>query len=329
MSIRLYDRRAVLQVGTVQIEGGGPDGMHFSFDADRSLKSATHPNSAGIKIYNLSSSNRGALTTFGSKRGPDGNPVPIEVRLEAGYKEGTSLIFAGHSKFIEDTREGPDRILVIEAYENLGLGKLAFKSWAKSTPIATIIRDLAKTLDMGTGNLPPDFEAQYLGGGTQAPGPTSVSGNAMRALKRFCHSVGLDVSLQAGQLLFLYQGNGALGRKAIVVSSETGMIGSPSVNVKGVITFQTLLTPGLVPGAIVNFQTDQFEGFVRVAKVRFSGSTFGADWFATCECEPPRSPNGQAKTTAKSSTSTEGPAPKKSLLATGVDGAFRVFGGVK
>ena len=85
----LFDRRAKLTIGTIQISVPGPSettkqGLRFTFDVERTLQ--PRPNKALIQVYNLNPDHRAELEGY----------VEVPVQLEAGYAdEEPGVLFLG------------------------------------------------------------------------------------------------------------------------------------------------------------------------------------------------------------------------------------------
>jgi hypothetical protein len=60
--------------------------------------------------------------------------------------------------------------------------------------------------------------------------------------------------------------------------TNTGVIGSPSVDTKGVLTIETLLLPGLAPGQPIVVKTAYISGLYRVTAIETTGDVAGNDW---------------------------------------------------
>ena len=63
------------------------------------------------------------------------------------------------------------------------------------------------------------------------------------------------------------------------------MIGSPTVDNKGILTVKSLIIPDLKPGAVVVVEGRRIKGNFRATKCVWSGDTAGEDWTITTEAE--------------------------------------------
>ncbi len=280
----LYDRRAVVTVDTLEIPCG-TGGLDVTFDVTKDLTGK--PNTADLRVYNLSADHRAELLTRAAKKTKDGKPLGVRVRIDAGYKAlGISRIFEGDLRWLTHTREGVDWVTHLETGDGeywISRAKI-YKSWAPGTPVATVLKDVAQAIGAGDGNLLRALQGSaLLGAGSTFVGGTATSGPAMKELTRLTKSAGLEWSIQDGALQVLGAGKG-LDRDAILLDEAHGMVGSPSVDHKGLVSVKALLIPDLFPGRKVKLNAASLKGFYRIEKVKFSGSTFGQDWYADLDC---------------------------------------------
>jgi hypothetical protein len=275
--VNLYDRRATLRVDTIEISFGDVLGLDLAFMVDKTIK--PDPNTAEITIWNLNEEHRQGL----ADKAKDG----ITVYLEAGYKDATSVIAEGDLRFVNTYRDGPDLVTKVCTGDGdkAKAGRIS-KSYGLATPVATVLRDVAKACNVPVGNLETAITGATLtGAGSVYKGGTSVSGNAYEALQRLAASAGLEVSIQRGKLQFLAAGMGLAG-KAYELSAETGLYGSPSVDQSGMLKAQCGMLPDLFPGRKVVMDSELVTGTFKVTRARYIGDTAGADWHIDFEGMP-------------------------------------------
>ena len=154
------------------------------------------------------------------------------------------------------------------------------KSYAKGTPVKTVVEDLAKQMGMDSGHA--------LGQLSEMTAALSrgymVSGNPMAEVVRLLSSQDIQASIQSGVLQMRKRGQ-ALQKEAISLSDDSGLTASPEIGTKGKMIIKALLMPELNPGRMVHVDSAMFKGFVTIEKVRFTGATFGEDWEAELECK--------------------------------------------
>lgn len=272
--------RLVVGVGALGVEiKHDPDepgqALDIAFDIERTLK--PEPNTAEISIWNLNPDHRKALEGL--------DEVPVS--LEAGYQGRTSLLYLGRLRQCSSRRDGPDIITTVSSGDGEKEQKTARVNFASAqgTPPKTVIDQLVRALGLDPGN---SQDAALLAAMAQkasifAQG-TVVSGQASAEMTRLCDSLGLEWSVQQGAVQLLLKGKPLLSA-LLLVSPETGLIGSPSIDNKGVLSAQLLMVPDVVPGCVVQLQSEFINGTFRIEKAKYSGDTAGADWFIDIEAK--------------------------------------------
>src|SRR5690606_16274133 len=110
-----------------------------------------------------------------------------------------------------------------------------------------------------------------------------VNGGAMDELSRILNQHGLGASIQNNSLQLLKQGEALVG-KAINLSVDSGLKGSPQMGSDKMLHVQAVLMPELLPGSQIHVESRSFNGFATVQSVRFSGANFGGNWQADAVC---------------------------------------------
>lgn len=286
----LYDREIVVTVGTVRIAsrdeatGDRKPLLRVQFKVERD--SAKEPNKAEVSIFNLSKASRIAAQAKG---------VPVEI--EAGYFRRTSVIFRGSLDYGRTNREGTDWITKIQATDG---GKeyrsrRANVSLAAGTSVSDALKLAAEQMGVGLGNvakevldgLPRSTATQYVKG-------VVLSGQAAEQLDKVAKRAGFSWSIQDGQIQLTRPGKAINQNEAIVLTSQTGLVGSPEQGEDGLIKARALLIPDLTPGRRVQIQagardatgTPAIDGFFRIEQTAFVGDTWGSDWYTDIEGKP-------------------------------------------
>ncbi len=269
----LSDRRAALVAGIGSGQAIRIVNLDFSFTVTKSLR--REPNVAEVKVWNLSASSRQSLEAAEEQR----------IRLEAGYAEDVHVIFEGDLRKASSSREGSDIVTTVEG----GDGERGFRqartnrSFGEGTSVRSVIEDVARGMGIGVGNL----EAQTQGRGFEGLGAiyeegTVVSGSSRETLTGLVRSVGLEWSVQDGNLQLL-PFRVALRQTAVLLTPETGLIGSPSIDSENVLQARALIIPGIFPGRKVDVRAEFVRGIYRVTKATYTGSTFGQEWYVDVE----------------------------------------------
>lgn len=287
--MKLFDRRAILTVGTIQINGGVLQGrllgVKFDFHVTKTIDGK--PNKAEIHITNMNPSHRAALEGAAS----------IPVQLEAGYAEGTSVLFLGTLRSATSVKDGPDWVTTIGS----GDGEKAVQtarinvSIAPGTNTDEVFRKLAKALGVGEGNLAQaaqTIRSAFSGTGNIFTAGTVLTGQASAEMNRICRSLDLEWSIQNGKLQILERTK-ALAGKAILLSGlgiGTGMIGSPSISVdskdqRQVLSAEMAMIPDVYPGRIMIVESIDKSGQFRIESSEHQGDTHGPKWGITVKAK--------------------------------------------
>ncbi len=303
-AVKLFGRACNLTIGfpndpTLNVEArfnetnaqgfdtGGIAGLDIEFLIEKSLK-PTEPNTAQIRVWNLSPTSRQKLSGQHS----------LTVRLEAGYVDGVSQLYLADTRSAWTVREGADYITHIESTDTIArptgvrttkkarpgssTGNL-HRTMGARVPLQTALQVLTEAMGISPGNL---TTALHGGLPISAVNGGALVGNAARRMTDICRSAGLEWSVQDGALQLLNIGQVLRSTAAIELSSDnpgrnTGIIGSPSVDSQGAVTVTTLLIPGLAPGVLVSLNTLFVKGGYRIEKIRYQGSTRGKEWYAS------------------------------------------------
>lgn len=256
--------------------------LDYEFNVEKTLSRV--PNKCDIKVYNLSKDTQKKLS--GTQK--------LIVQLSAGYQEqattfsssgkGMTQLYLGEVTAAWTEIRGEDCITCMESGTSasaISNSRLNLSYGAK-VPVQQAINAIANALGVGTGNS-SQIGAQLLKKGLTTVNGSALSGNTARRLTDICRSAGLEWSIQDGSLQVLSIGKVLDDNKAILLSSVTGLINSPKVDTTGLMSGDTLLIPGLVPGVLLNMDSVEFQGGYRVEKCVYKGETWGQDW--TCHFE--------------------------------------------
>jgi hypothetical protein len=276
--MRLFGRAWSVTIDRLEVSG-----HDMAFEVEKSLK--PDPNTCELRLWNLNESQRSQLEELRPKKG---SLVGIPVKIEAGYEAASSLIWLGDLRTVESNREGPDWITVLgsgDGEKSVQLARIN-QSFDKLTSVDTILRSIAKAMGVGPGNL--EFFAQRLlltgQGGKLATEGVVLSGRAADKLTAWCRSLDIEWSVQDGALQFTDRGKPLIGQ-AFLLSAETGLIGTPTVDNEGVLSATMLMIPGLVVGSLLVLNSRRIKGNYRVRKAKWDGDTSGQPWYIHVEAE--------------------------------------------
>jgi hypothetical protein len=256
------------------------EGLRVSFKICKTLKK--EPNTLDLKVYNMSERTRSALQR-----------PKLKVILSAGYPSNSAVIFSGEARTVDPVRDGADWVTHIQCGDGEREYQFArvSESFGPGTQIADVIRTCAKSLGINLGNLEDVLAAGgFRGNLTQFAHGYTVHGKASVELDALLRSVGLAWSVQNGVLQVLKGGATSKG-SAVLLTPETGMIGSPdhsNPDKKGkppVLKVKSLLQPAIHCGGRVEIRADGVKGQFRCEKVEHEGDTHGAGWYTTLEAK--------------------------------------------
>ena len=71
-----------------------------------------------------------------------------------------------------------------------------------------------------------------------------------------------------------------LDERAIKLSPESGLVGTPQPAEKGELNVTALIQPGLVPGQRIVLESADYSGGYVIREAIFIGNTRGRDWYA-------------------------------------------------
>ena len=260
---RLYLRNVIVSIQPSSGQAKSISELRIKFKGKKTEESK--PNCMDIEIYNLSQNSRTAL---------EGKNVLIT--LEAGYEDTSEVIFRGDITKVVHTKEGADIVSKMEIAD--GGNKFRNARVSKGIPpgakVKQVINELVDATGLTKGSITGIPEAQYANGIT-------LQGLAKDRLDDVCASHDLNWSIQDGAIQIVPKKKTTLD-EIIVVSPDTGLIGSPSKTKEG-IEFKTLLQPTLKPGKRVKIESLFINGIFKLKNVTHGGDSKDGDFFTECE----------------------------------------------
>jgi len=284
-AVPLFGRKVTVTIGnpTAKSAQGIASGsaiqvtdLAMSFSVKKTLK--PEPNTCDLTIYNLSPDHRAALEQM----------QVATVQIEAGYQEGTSVLFVGDLRTGVSTHTGVD----YETKLSSGDGEKAIKTArvnvamkkGTATP-AKVLQAVASALGVGSGNL-SQAVAKLQGAGIANNFSEGVvlSGSAFREMNSICRTCALSWSIQNGKLQILPLGQ-ALQTSAIQIDQNSGMVGAPTIDNDGVLNVKTLLIPDVFPGRLLVLNAQRLKGNYRIESCKYDGETHGQNWYNTIQAK--------------------------------------------
>ena len=243
------------------------NGLRIDFDIEKVIKS--EPNNATIEIYNLNDSNRDLLTSKEFNR----------VELYVGYvSDSPKLIFKGDIVKVVNEKEDLDIITLLKCADG-------YKAYTQSKTMRT----------MSAGQTDNDFVEQALKdfkvarGSVELPNDRALPRGKVfmcdtrEVLDKVAKNNNADWSIQDNELVILPKEK-ALD-EGFIISSDTGMIGSPRKTDKG-IEVTTLCNPEYKIGGLVQIQSrfKEHSGDFKIQSIRHTGDILADDWFSHLTC---------------------------------------------
>lgn len=268
----LFGRAARVVVNTTEVTG-----LDVAFTVKKSLK--PEPNTCDLKIWGLSQATRDLLSS----------PKKAFVRIDAGYGDNLSQIYKGETRSAYHTREGAEWITHLESGDGekeIQKNRLSVPLGPK-TPVNVALKAIAEKLGVGFGNVSQVAAKLAATGKAIYPSATTLHGNVAQILTDFCRSADLEWSIQDGNIQILDLGS-ALTKQPLLLNSDTGLIGSPSIGSDGKVTATLLMIAGVVPGIRLQFDSLQLKGLYRLTNCEYSGDLKGQEWYIKVTCDQPK-----------------------------------------
>jgi hypothetical protein len=247
--------------------------LRVSVSIEKNLGS--EPNTCSVTIFNLNEESR----AFAQRK-------PLYVRVDAGYGENLERLFVGELRWGQSVKTPT----TWETTLQLGDGDRSFRygrvsqSFMKGADALSAVRATARAMGL-TPKMSPatalKLRRQYAGG-------LVLEGPAQRELSRTLAPFGLSWSIQDGELQILATEEARLDQ-ALVISEETGMIGSPEFGVPEnpkkapTLHVRTFLKPAIRPGGRIVVESRAISGLFRVQRVVHTADTFGRGWHSEIE----------------------------------------------
>jgi hypothetical protein len=267
--MKLWRRKSELTVGTTRITG-----LRISFRCKSDLQA--EPNTAEVRVWNLSPETRSKM-----------QERPIAMLLMAGYEEGMGQVFLGEVRDVSHRKESADLITTILSGDGDGALRSRINlSLAAGARVGDALEAIANKLGVGTGGaLDKLRKGDIRGGLKEFVNGTVLSGSGWKELDRLIKSTGLEASIQGGQLQVLERGK-ATQDDAVLLTPQTGLIGSPEAGQDGEVRLRSLLQPGIYPGRKIKIESFGVKGLFRAQSVEHAGDTHGSDWYTEIEARP-------------------------------------------
>ncbi len=267
----LWNRKYKVTVDTIQTED-----LDLQFNIVKTTKK--EPNTCTLRIYNLNESHREQLSQL---------KEPM-VEIEAGYEDDIGLIFKGNVRDVYSVQEGPDWITELSS----GDGANAISrsrvnlSFSRGTSLSTAIKKLAEAMNVNIGNAAlKALQGNFTGASNEFLNGAVFSGRASTEMDGLLKSAGLEWSIQDDELQITKRGE-ALEGMSVKLTSDTGLIGSPTIGQKGIMHMTSLMNWTIVPARNLYVEAKTVpHGFYRAERCEYVGDTSGQDWYVGIEAK--------------------------------------------
>lgn len=258
--MRQFGRRFKLQIGS-RADGIEIEALRVAFEVTKSIDAK--PNPAKIDIWNLTREHMGRILSGEFNL----------AKLWVGY-ETLRVIYAGDIVKKAVKRDGLDFVVSLEC----GDGHVDYQQSFVATTLAAGSTD-ADAFSAAAGTMKNTKAGAALMPNTRAlPRAKVLSGNSRDVLNRVALNNNANWSVQDGELVMIPAGS-VLGGDAVLLSQETGMIGSPEATDNG-LSLSCLCNPEMRIGGLVRVESilDYFNGDYKIVNMQHQGDAIGGDW---------------------------------------------------
>lgn len=271
MADELVGRRVAITIGAKRYEG-----LRVSFKIRKSLK--PDPNTAEIDVYNLAESSRAELQS----------EKLVPILLEAGYQDTIQQIFVGNLRTSASVRDGAEWVTMLRSGDGEAAARIARinKSFNAGALVTQLVDECAKAMGVEVGNA-----AELAGKGKFNEAVKSLTsgriltGPVHKVMKRLTRAAGLEYSIQDGQLQLLERGK-ALAQTAVLLTPNSGLLGSLERGEKGRVRGRSLLRGDIFPGRKLQIESRLVTGTYRCDVAEYVGDNFGEEFITAFESRP-------------------------------------------
>lgn len=289
-SARQYIRDFALIVSDRTFAGLDLSDMHVKFSVKKAQTMT--PNTADIRVYNLSAETATRIRTSFTR-----------VILQAGYEGNKGVIFEGNIKQVIIGRESATETFIdIIA----GDGDRAYNHAIVNTTLEAGATQQGQVAAAITSMNSRGVSAGYLGemDGSQLPRGKVMFGNSREYIRNAAQTSKSSWSIQDMKVVFI-ENTAYLPGERVVLTSATGMIGTPQQTTEG-INVKCLINPNIkVNGRIqidnasiqrfkINLNTPNSaanipapitsDGVYFVLVIEHTGDNRGVDWYSSMLC---------------------------------------------
>ncbi len=297
-----------------------PLSMAFSVQRDKSIT----PNNASVTLTNLSEETRAHLEELSggtgqgivSRQGRSSAKTPkkgvaiaiqgegVAVRVEAGYGEHFGQLFLGVLRKVSSWKSGTEWLTQISGGDGEGTlnVKKISKTFAKGTPISSVVRACVGALGVGKGGLDNTLNALrvagLLTGGQVLERALTLHGDAATELDQVMRSCGFEWHIADGAFYAGPAGTPTFPGEGPLLTPETGLLDTPRIEKNGKVVGVALLNADLLPGRVFRVESSRVSGNFVCSKTQHRGESTGRLWQVEFVGDPP-TPGSKAATLAR------------------------------
>ncbi|WVD70986.1 hypothetical protein RHO14_11610 [Orbus wheelerorum] len=266
--MRQFGRVIQLNIGNAQ-QSLVYNNLKITFDVTKTISS--EPNDANITIYNLNQNSRNLITS----------KVYDLVELFVSYRDDDlRMIFKGEIKTVENEYSGLDIITKLKCSDGgqAYTEKVLIKTVAAGQKDSDALNDSAKSF----GILKSDVD---LPNDKVLPRGRVFFSDVRDVMDKIGLNNDADWSIQDNQLVVVPKNKAIRNDEGYVISSNTGMIGSPQKTDQGLEVI-TLCNPRFKIGSLIRVESkfNEYNGDYKIQSINHSGDLTGNDWKSKLVC---------------------------------------------
>lgn len=248
--MRIYKRIIRVVIGEDDGSAISIDSLYIQIEVKKIVSGK--PNEGEVRIYNLAASTEDRIREKG-----------VRIRIFAGYDNQPVLIHDGDIRRVDRDRTNVDRITTITIGGNVAkLSQAIFnQSYSGQVQVKQIVKDSIPSFGIDAVNLDqiPDDAFLY---------DFSFTGKTGDLLDKILDPIKVQWYENDNFIKFSFRGKGL--DPIVLLSKDTGLIGSASVTDKG-IKFRSVLNGRITIGDRVKIESDLVNGIYKVIQTLHKG----------------------------------------------------------
>lgn len=266
--MKQFGREILLKIGN-EDESLNYSNLRITFNVTKTISS--EPNTGEITIYNLNQNTRNLITT----------KYYQHVELYICYREDDfRLIFKGDVISINNSQSDLDIITHLKCADG-------FKAYTDKTIVKTLSSGQSDIVVVNEALASFNIQAATidLPRNTILPRGKVLFCDAREAVSKVAINNRADWSIQDGQLAIIPKNTALRNDEGYIISSATGMIGSPEKNDDG-LEVTTLCNPYFKIGGLIRIESQitEYNGNYKIKSIQHEGDLMGSDWKSKLVC---------------------------------------------